>query len=50
MAASKQFQTDYLLKSTTSGKNHHFVGSSMEVVIDKFNTFASPYCPNFVSG
>ena len=35
MAASKQFLANYLLKSPASGENHHLVGSSLEVVMDK---------------
>ena len=50
MAASKQFLADYLLRSPTIGENHHLVGSSLEVVMDKFSTLASPNCRNFVSG
>ena len=50
MAASKQFLADYLLKSSTSSKNHHLVGSSLEVVMDKFSTLASPNYRNFESG
>src|ERR1700737_852172 len=50
MAANKQFLADYLLKSPASGDKHHLVGSSLKVVIDKFNTLASPNCRNFVSG
>jgi hypothetical protein len=50
MAASKQFLADYLLKSPANVESHHLVGSSLEVVMDKFNTFASPNCRNFVSG
>ena len=44
MATSKQFLADYLLKSLASGKNHHLVGSYLEVVMDKFNILASPNC------
>ena len=44
MAASKQCLADYLLKSPANGQNHHLVGSSLEVVIDKFSTHASPNC------
>ena len=50
MALSKQFLVDYLLKYSASGENHHLVGSSSEVVMDKFSTLASPNCRNFVSG
>ena len=50
MAASKQILANYLLKSPPSGKNHHLVGSSLEVVMDKFNTLASPNCRHFVYG
>ena len=49
MAASKQFLANYLLKSPASGESHHLVGSSLEVVMDKFNTLASPNYRNFVS-
>jgi hypothetical protein len=50
MAASKQFLADYLLKSPANVEGHHLVGSSLEVVMDKFSTLASPNCRNFVSG
>ena len=50
MAASKQFLADYLLKSPTSGEGHHLVGSSLDVVMDEFNTLTSSICCNFVSG
>ena len=32
------------------GKGHHLIGSSLEVVMDKFSIFASPNFCNFVSG
>jgi hypothetical protein len=50
IAASKQFLADYLLKSPANVEGHYLVGSSLEVVMDKFNTLASPNCCNFVSG
>ena len=50
MATSKTFIADYLLKSPSNGEGHYLVGSSMEVVMDKFSTLASPNCCNFVSG
>jgi hypothetical protein len=50
MTTSKQFLADYLLKFPTNVKDHHLVGSSLQVVMDKFNTLASPNCRNFVSG
>ena len=49
MAASKQILANYLLKSPDSGESHHLVDSSLEVVMDKFNTLASPNYRNFVS-
>ena len=49
MAASKQSLANYLLNSPTSDENHHLVGSSLEVVMDKLSTLASPNCRNFVS-
>jgi enoyl-[acyl-carrier-protein] reductase (NADH) len=49
MAVSKQFLADYLLKSFANVKGHHLVGSSLEVVMDKFNILASSSCYNFVS-
>ena len=49
MVASKQFLANYLLKSPASGENHRLVGSSLEVVMDKFNTFASQNCRNLIS-
>ena len=48
-ASSKKFLADYLLKSPLNGDGHHLAGSSLEVVMDKFNTLASPNCGNFVS-
>jgi hypothetical protein len=50
MAASKQFLADYLLKSPANVEGHHLVGSSLEVIMDKFSTLASPNYRNFVSG
>ena len=50
LGASKQFLAEYLLKSSTIDEGHHLVGSSLEVVMDKFSTFASPNYHNFVSG
>ena len=50
MEANKKFLADYLLKSPSNGEGHHLVGSSLEVVMDKFNTFAFSNCCNFVSG
>jgi hypothetical protein len=44
MAASKQFLADYLLKSPANVEGHHLVGSSIEVVMDKFSTLASSNC------
>ena len=49
MATSKTFLTDYLLKYPSNGEGHHLAGSSLEVVMDKFNTLASPNCHIFVS-
>jgi hypothetical protein len=50
MAASKQFLADYLLKSPSNGEGHHLVGESLEVLMNKFSTLASPNFRNFVSG
>ena len=50
MAANKKFLTDYLLKFPSNGEGHHLAGSSLEVVMDKFSTFVSPNCCNFISG
>jgi hypothetical protein len=50
MAASKQFLADYLLKYSANVEGHHLVGSSLEIVMDKFNTLVSPNYRNFVSG
>ena len=50
MAANKKFLADYFLKSPSNGEGHHLAGSSLEVVMDKFSTLASPNCRNFVSG
>ena len=44
MATIKQFLADYLFKSPASGENHQLVGSSLEVVMDKFSTLASSNC------
>jgi hypothetical protein len=41
MAASKQFLADYLLRSPTIEEGHHLVGSSLEVMMDKFSTLAN---------
>lgn len=50
MTKSKQFSADYLLRSPTYiGESHHLVGLLLEVVMDKFNTLASPNCCNFMS-
>jgi hypothetical protein len=49
MATNKQFLADYLLKSPANVEGHHLVGSSLEVVMDKFSTLVSPNCCNFVS-
>ena len=46
MAASEKFLADYLLKCPASDESHHLVGSSLEMVIDKFNTLAFPNCRN----
>ena len=50
LGASKQLLADYLRKSPTIGEGHHLVGSSLEVVMDKYSTLASPNCCNFVFG
>ena len=50
LGASKIFLADYLLKSPTVGEGHQLVGSSLEMVMDKFSLLASPNCCNFVSG
>jgi hypothetical protein len=50
MAANKRFLADYLLKSPINVEGHHLVGSSLEVVMDKVITPASPNCCNFVFG
>ena len=50
IAANKQFIADYLLKSPPNGDGHHLASSSLEVVMDKFITLASPNCHKFVSG
>ena len=49
MAASKRFLANYLLKTPASGENHHLGGSFLEVVMDKFNAFASPNCSMWLS-
>ena len=50
IAVNKKFLADYLLKSPSNGKGHHLSGLSLEVVINKFITPASPNCCNFISG
>lgn len=50
IATSKQFFTDYFQKPLTSSANHHLVGLSLKLVIDKFNTLSSPYYRSFVYG
>jgi hypothetical protein len=50
MAANKKFLANYLLKSPSNGDEHHLSGSSLQFVMDKFSTLASPNCQNFVSG
>ena len=50
MAANKKFLADYLLKSPSNDEGHHLAGLLLEVVMDKFNTIASPNYHNFVSG
>ena len=50
MAMRKRFLADYLLKSPSNGEGHHLVGSSLEIVMDKFSTLAFLNCRNFVSG
>ena len=49
MISSKRLLTDYLFKSLASGEHHHLVGSFLEVVMDKFNTLASPNCSMWLS-
>ena len=44
MATSKQSLVNCLLKSPASGENHQLVGSSLEVVMDKFNNLVSSNC------
>ena len=41
---------DYLLKFPSNDDEHHLGGSSLEVVMDKFSSLASPNCRNLVSG
>ena len=50
MATSKQLLADYLFKSPANVEGHHLVRSSLEVVMDKFNTLASSNYRNFVFG
>ena len=50
LGANKQFLADYLLKFPTIGEGHYLVGLSLEVVMDKFSTFASPNCRIFIFG
>ena len=50
MVASKQFLVDYILKSPLPGEKNHLHGASIENVMDKFSTLASPTYKNFVAG
>lgn len=40
MATSRQFLKAYLFKSLASGKGHHLIGSTLKVIMDKFNILA----------
>ena len=42
LGASKQLLADYLFKSPTISEGHHLVGSSLEVVRDKFKYSCIP--------
>ena len=50
MAASKQFLSYHLFESHWNLEGYYLVGSSLEVVMDKFTTLASLNCRNFVVG
>ena len=47
---TKQILAYYLLKSPSNGDGHLLAYLFLEVIMDKFNILASPYCRNFVLG
>ena len=47
--ASKQFLVEYILKSPLPREENHFHGVSLEIVVDKFSTLASPNYINFLA-
>jgi hypothetical protein len=49
MATSRNFFSDYTLKTPTLGEKHHIQGISLKNVMDKFATLSSPNCRNFVA-
>ena len=50
MAMSKQFFAYYLLKSPSNSGGHHLACPSLEIIMDKCSTLASPNCHNFILG
>lgn len=50
MTESKKFLVDFILKSPLPRQKNHLHGASLEVVMDKFSTLASPNYKNFVVG
>ena len=50
MAMSKQFFAYYLLKSPSNSGGHHLACPSLEIIMDKCNTLASPNCHNIILG
>lgn len=49
IATSNQFLADNILESPSNSEGYHLIGSSLEVVMDKYSKLASPSCRNFVS-
>lgn len=50
MAVSKRLFAYYLLKSSSNNEGHHLVVLSLDIIMDKCSTLASPNCHNFISG
>ena len=49
MTSSKQFSPHYLLQSPTNNeRRHHLIGSSLEIVMDKFSALTFPNSHDFV--
>lgn len=50
MAVSKQSIADYLLKSSSNNGGHHLVVLSLDIVMNKCSTLASPNRHYFILG